>query len=196
MRVLIACESSGTVRDAFIRRGHDAMSCDLLPTDVPGPHYQGDVFDVIDAQWDLMIAHPPCTDLAVSGAAWFKEKRMNGRQSASISFFMKLIRASAYIPMVAVENPVCIMSSIYRKPDQIIQPHMFGHTETKATCLWLKGLPKLYASNDVKEQTMALPERERMRIHYLPPSPDRWKLRSKTFDGIAQAMADQWGMNQ
>ena len=109
---------------------------------------------------------------------------------------MKLIRASAYIQMVAVENPVCIMSSIYRKPDQIIQPHMFGHTETKATCLWLKGLPKLCASNDVKEQTMALPERERMRIYYLPPSPDRWKERSKTFDGIAQAMADQWGMNQ
>ena len=196
MRVLIACESSGTVRDAFIKGGYNAMSCDLLPTDVPGPHYQGDVFDVIDAQWDLMIAHPPCTDLAVSGAAWFKEKRMDGRQAASISFFMKLIMWSAYIPMVAVENPVCIMSSIYRKPDQIIQPHMFGHTETKATCLWLKGLPKLYASNDVKEQTMALPERERMRIHYLPPSPDRWKERSKTFDGIAQAMADQWGMNQ
>ena len=196
MRILIACESSGTVRDAFLKQGHDAMSCDLMPTDAPGPHYQGDVFDVIDAQWDLMIAHPPCTDLAVSGAAWFKEKRMDGRQAASISFFMRLIRAAAHIQMVAVENPVCIMSSIYRKPDQIIQPWMFGHKETKATCLWLKGLPKLYATEDVQAETMALPERERMRLHYLPPGPNRWKERSKTFDGIAQAMADQWGMNQ
>lgn len=191
MRVLVACEYSGVVRDAFIRGGHDAMSCDLLPTDVPGPHYQGDVFDVIDAQWDLMIAHPPCTDLAVSGAAWFKEKRMDGRQAASIAFFMRLMKAG--IPMIAVENPVCIMSSLYRKPDQIVQPYMFGHMETKATCLWLKGLPKLMPTNDVKEQTMALPEKERMRLHYLPPSEDRWKIRSQTFQGIADAMAAQWG---
>ncbi|PPC95698.1 MAG: hypothetical protein CTY32_08450 [Methylotenera sp.] len=191
MRVLVACEYSGIVRDAFIRGGHDAMSCDLLPTDAPGPHYQGDVFDVIDGCWDLMIAHPPCTDLAVSGAAWFKEKRMDGRQAASISFFMKLIKSD--IPMIAVENPVCIMSSLYRKPDQIIQPYMFGHTETKATCLWLKGLPELKPTDDVKLKTMALPEKERMRLHYLPPSADRWKERSKTFQGIADAMADQWG---
>ena len=191
MRVLVACEYSGVVRDAFIGGGHDAMSCDLLPTDVPGPHYQGDVFDVIDAQWDLMIAHPPCTDLAVSGAAWFKDKKLDGRQAASIAFFMRLAKAD--IPRIAVENPVCIMSSIYRKPDQIVQPYMFGHMETKATCLWLKGLPKLTPTNDVKEQTMALPEKERMRLHYLPPSEDRWKIRSQTFQGIADAMAAQWG---
>jgi len=191
LRVLVACEYSGVVRDAFIGGGHDAMSCDLLPTDVPGPHYQGDVFDVIDAQWDLMIAHPPCTDLAVSGAAWFKDKKLDGRQAASIAFFMRLAKAD--IPRIAVENPVCIMSSIYRKPDQIVQPYMFGHMETKATCLWLKGLPKLIPTNDVKEQTMALPEKERMRLHYLPPSEDRWKIRSQTFQGIADAMAAQWG---
>ena len=193
MRVLVACEYSGAVRDAFISAGHDAMSCDLLPTDAPGPHYQGNVFDVIDGCWDLMIAHPPCTDLAVSGAAWFKDKKLDGRQAASISFFMKLIKAD--IPMIAVENPVCIMSSLYRKPDQIIQPYMFGHKETKATCLWLKGLPLLKSTNDVKAETMALPENERMRLHYLPPGPDRWKERSKTFSGIADAMATQWGGN-
>ena len=192
MRVLIACEYSGVVRDAFIEGGgHDAMSCDLLPTEKPGPHYQGNIFDVLDAQWDLMIAHPPCTDLAVSGAAWFKDKRMNGRQAASIAFFMRLMKAD--IPKIAVENPVCIMSSLFRKPDQIVQPYMFGHKETKATCLWLKGLPKLAATNDVKDQTMALPEKERMRLHYLPPSEDRWKIRSQTFQGIADAMAAQWG---
>ena len=191
MRVLIACEYSGVVRDAFIGGGHDAMSCDLLPTERPGPHYQGNIFDVLDAQWDLMIAHPPCTDLAVSGAAWFKDKRMDGRQAASISFFMRLLKAD--IPKIAVENPVCIMSSLYRKPDQIVQPYMFGHKETKATCLWLKGLPNLLATNNLKEETMALPEKERMRLHYLPPSEDRWKIRSQTFQGIADAMASQWG---
>ena len=178
-------------RDAFIKAGHDAMSCDLVPTDIPGPHYQGSVLDILNDGWDLMIAHPPCTDLAVSGAAWFKDKRMDGRQAASIAFFMRLIKAD--IPRIAVENPVCIMSSLYRKPDQIVQPYMFGHMETKATCLWLKGLPKLTATNDVKEQTMALPEKERMRLHYLPPSEDRWKIRSQTFQGIADAMAAQWG---
>lgn len=167
------------------------MSCDLLPTDVPGPHYQGDVRDVIHAQWDLMIAHPPCTHLAVSGAAWFKEKKVDGRQAAAISFFMEMIKAD--IPMICVENPVCVMSSLYRKPDQIIQPYMFGHKETKATCLWLKGLSPLVSTNNVKEETMALPEKERMRVHYLPPSADRWKERSKTFQGVAEAMASQWG---
>jgi hypothetical protein len=191
MRVLIACEYSGVVRDAFIGGGHDAMSCDLLPTEKPGPHYQGNIFDVLDAQWDLMIAHPPCTDLAVSGAAWFKDKRMDGRQAVSIAFFMRLMKAD--IPKIAVENPVCIMSSLFKKPDQIVQPYMFGHKETKATCLWLKGLPKLSATNDVKKETMVLPEKERMRLHYLPPSEDRWKIRSQTFQGIADAMAAQWG---
>lgn len=143
MKVLVACESSGTVRDAFLRLGHDAMSCDLLPTDVAGPHYQGDVFDVIDYPWDLMIAHPPCTDLSVSGARHFEAKRMVGRQQAGAAFFMALVRRSEHIKFVAIENPVCVMSSLWRKPDQILQPWMFGHGETKATCLWLKNLPSL-----------------------------------------------------
>lgn len=194
MKVLIACEYSGRVRDAFIAHGHEAMSCDLLPTEVDGPHYQGDVRDVLDYPWDLMIAHPPCTDLAVSGAAWFKDKRMTGSQQASVSFFMTLAKAD--IPKICIENPVCIMSSLWRKPDQIVQPYMFGHMETKATCLWLKGLPTLRSTNDVKAETMALPEKERMRMHYLPPGPDRWKIRSETYMGIAQAMADQWGANR
>lgn len=191
MRVLVACEYSGRVRDAFIALGHEAMSCDLLPTDAPGPHYQGDVFDVVDYPWDLMIAHPPCTDLAVSGAAWFANKRLSGAQQASASFFMKLGKLD--IPKIAIENPVCVMSSLWRKPDQVIQPWMFGHMEQKATCLWLKGLPKLSPTNDVKEEMMQLPKNQRERLHYLPPSADRWKLRSETYSGIAQAMAQQWG---
>lgn len=162
------------------------MSCDLLPTDTPGPHYQGDVRDVIHAQWDLMIGHPPCTHLSVSGARHFAEKRMDGRQQAAISFFMMLAKAD--IPMIAIENPICIMSSIWRKPDQIIQPWMFGHGETKATALWLKGLPKLMATDEVAGR-MA-------RIHHLPPSADRWKIRSATYPGIANAMADQWGSHK
>ena len=182
-RILIACEYSGTVRDAFLALGHDAMSCDLLPTDAPGPHYQGDVRDVLDYPWDLMIAHPPCTDLSVSGARHFAAKRMDGRQQASVSFFLRLAKAD--IPHIAIENPVCIMSSLWRKPDQTIQPWQFGHGETKATCLWLKNLPPLNPTSlvDGREQ----------RIHKLPPSPDRWKIRSKTYDGIAKAMAEQWG---
>lgn len=191
MRVLVACEYSGRVRDAFIALGHEAMSCDLLPTDAPGPHYQGDVFDVVDYPWDLMIAHPPCTDLAVSGAAWFANKRLSGAQQASASFFMKLGKLD--IPRIAIENPVCVMSSLWRKPDQVIQPWMFGHMEQKATCLWLKGLPKLSPTNDVKEEMMQLPKNQRERLHYLPPSADRWKLRSETYLGIAEAMAQQWG---
>jgi len=190
LRVLIACEYSGTVRDAFLRRGHEAMSCDLLPTDSPGPHYQGDVRDVLDYPWDLMIAHPPCTDLAVSGAAWFAKKRLAGAQQASASFFMMLSKAD--IPMIAIENPVCVMSSVWRKPDQVIQPWMFGHMEQKATCLWLKGLPPLRPTNDVKKQMMELPRNVRERLHFLPPSEDRWKIRSQTYQGIADAMADQW----
>ena len=191
MKVLVACEYSGRVRDAFIANGHDAMSCDLLPTDAPGPHYQGDVFDVVDYPWDLMIAHPPCTDLAVSGAAWFANKRLVGAQQASASFFMKLAKLD--IPRIAIENPVCVMSSLWRKPDQVVQPWMFGHMEQKATCLWLKGLPVLTPTNNVKEEMMQLPRNQRERLHYLPPSADRWKLRSETYMGIAQAMADQWG---
>ncbi len=183
MKILVACEYSGIVRDAFIRRGHEAISCDLLPTESTGPHYQGDVFNIINDGFDIMIAHPPCTHLAVSGARHFAEKRADGRQQAAVEFFMRL--ANADISSIAIENPVCIMSTIWRKPDQIIQPWQFGHGETKATCLWLKNLPKLFATDIV--------DGRENRIHKMPPSPDRWKLRSKTFEGIAQAMAEQWG---
>ena len=185
MKVLIACEYSGVVRDAFLRGGHEAMSCDLLETESPGPHYKGDLFDVIDYPWDLMIAHPPCTHLSVSGSRHFAEKKMDGRQQAAASFFRRIVRRSAHIQKVAIENPVCIMSSLYRKPDQIIQPWQYGHGETKATCLWLKGLPLLLPTNVV--------EGREARIHHMPPSADRWKERSRTFQGIADAMADQWG---
>jgi len=183
MKILIACEYSGVVRDAFIKLGHDAISCDLLPTDAPGPHYQGDVRDLLDYPFDLMIAHPPCTHLSVSGARHFAEKRMDGRQQAAVSFFMMLAKSD--IPMIAIENPVCIMSSLYRKPDQVIQPWQFGHGETKATCLWLKGLPLLQPTNIV--------EGREARVHKMSPGPDRWKERSKTFSGIGEAMANQWG---
>ena len=186
MRILIAGEYSGVVRDAFIRAGHDAMSCDLLPTDAPGPHYQGDVRDLLDYPFDLMVAHPPCTHLSVSGARHFADKRMDGRQQASAAFFMMLARAP--IPKIAIENPVCIMSSLYRKPDQILQPWQYGHGETKATCLWLKGLPPLVPTEIV--------EGREARIHRMPPSHDRWKLRSMTFPGVAAAMAAQWGAKQ
>jgi hypothetical protein len=182
VRVLVACEYSGVVRDAFIARGHEAMSCDLLPTDAPGSHYRGDVRDVLHYPWDLMVAHPPCTHLSVSGARHFEAKRLDGRQQAAVSFFMELARAP--IPMIAIENPVCIMSSLWRKPDQTIQPWQFGHGETKATCLWLKGLSPLRPTNIV--------EGREPRIHKMPPSEDRWKLRSATYPGIAEAMADQW----
>lgn len=183
MRVLVACEYSGRVRDAFINGGHDAMSCDLLPTDSPGPHYHGSVMDVLNDGWDLMIAHPPCTHLAVSGARHFAEKRADGRQQEAIDFFLALSRAP--IPRIAIENPVCIMSSVWRKPDQTIQPWQYGHGETKATCLWLKNLPHLVPTNIVSGRDA--------RIHKMPPSADRWKLRSQTYQGIADAMADQWG---
>ncbi len=183
MKVLVACEYSGRVRDAFIANGHNAMSCDLLPTDTDGPHYQGDVRDVLDYPWDLMIAHPPCTHLSVSGARHFKSKRMDGRQQASASFFMMLTKTT--IPAYAIENPICIMSSLWRKPDQIVHPWQFGHGETKATCLWLKGLPKLTPTNVV--------DGRENRIHRMPPSSERGKLRSVTYSGIAKAMASQWG---
>ena len=183
LRVLVACEYSGRVRNAFAKIGHFAMSCDLLPTDAPGNHYQGDVFDIINDGWDLMIAHPPCTDLAVSGAAWFKEKIADGRQQRALDFVKLLMDAP--IKHIAIENPISVISSKIRKPDQIIQPWMFGHGETKATCLWLKGLPLLNPTDivDGREQ----------RIHKMPPSADRWKLRSTTYQGIADAMANQWG---
>jgi len=179
MKVLVACEFSGTVRDAFIKQGHDAVSCDLLPTESPGPHIQDDVLNHLEG-WDLMIAHPPCTHLCVSGARWFKDKEEE--QKEATEFFMAL--ANANIPRICIENPVCIMSTEWREPDQIIQPWEYGHGEVKATCLWLKGLPKLEPTNIV--------DGREARVHMMPPGPDRWKNRSITFQGIADAMADQW----
>lgn len=181
MRVLIACEFSGTVRDAFTRRGHYAVSCDLLPSETPGPHHQGDVSMILADGWDLMIAHPPCTHLAVSGARWFKDKKEE--QADALDFVRMLLDAP--IPRIALENPVSIISSKIRKPDQIIQPWQFGHGETKATCIWLQGLPPLTPTNIV--------EGRKARIHRMPPGPDRWKERSRTYGGIADAMANQWG---
>lgn len=185
MRVLVACEFSGVVRDAFLRRGHDALSCDLLPTESPGPHYTGDLFDVLDYPWDLVIAHPECTHMAVSGARHFAEKRMDGRQQRAVAFVMRLVRGMYHVPFFAIENPVSVLSSLWRKPNQIIQPWQFGHGETKATCLWLKNLPPLTPTNVV--------DGRESRIHKMPPSADRWKLRSVTYSGIAEAMAEQWG---
>lgn len=192
MRVLVACEYSGVMRDAFIRAGHDAVSCDLLPSDSDfGPHYQGDIFDVKFESFDLMIAHPPCTDLAVSGARHFAAKRADGRQQAALKFVRALLEAP--VPRIALENPVSIISSQIRKPEQIIQPWMFGHPETKATCLWLKNLPPLEETDNVYEHMLTLPKAERNRVHYMSPGPERWKLRSTTYAGIAEAMAQQWG---
>lgn len=184
MRVLVACEYSGAVRDAFRAKGHDAVSCDLLPTDVPGPHIEGDVRGVIEetaGAWDLLIAFPPCTHLAVSGARWFKDKVEE--QKEALDFVRYLMNAP--IPRIAIENPVSVISTKIRKPDQIIQPWQFGHGETKRTCLWLTNLPKLVPTNIV--------EGREQRVWKLPPSEDRWKLRSQTYKGIAEAMADQWG---
>lgn len=182
--MLVACEFSGTVRDAFASRGHDAWSCDLLPTDRPGQHIQGDVLNVLHDDWDLMIAHPPCTHLAVSGARWFHKKAVE--QEQALDFVRKLMAAP--IDRIAIENPVSIISTRIRKPDQIIQPWMFGHGETKATCLWLKNLPPM-------KPTEIVSGREQ-KVWRLPPSKDRWKLRSVTYQGIANAMADQWGTEQ
>jgi site-specific DNA-cytosine methylase len=191
VRVIIGCEYSGVVREAFRARGHDAWSCDLLPSEVHGNHYQCDIFGVINRGWDLGIFHPPCTDLAVSGARHFAAKKADGRQDAALDFVRRLL--SLKIPKIALENPVSIISSHIRKPDQIIQPWQFGHPEQKATCLWLKGLPLLKPTNNVYDLMMTLPARERERVHRMPPGPDRWKERSRTFQGIATAMAEQWG---
>ena len=182
MKVLVACEFSGVVRDAFAAKGHDAWSCDLLPSEKPGQHIQGNVLDILNDGWDLMVAHPPCTHLAVSGARWFPEKL--AEQAEALVFVKKLMQAP--VKHIAIENPVSIISTRIRPPDQIIQPYMFGHGEMKTTCLWLKNLPKL-------KPTKIVDGREQ-RIWKLPPSPDRWALRSKTYEGIAEAMADQWGV--
>ena len=184
IRVLVACEYSGTVRDAFRREGYDAMSCDILPTESPGPHYQGDARDLLDDGWDLLIAHPPCTFLAVSGNRWLAEDpSRRAKQEAAAEFFLTFARAP--VPFIAIENPVCVMSSLYRKPDQTVQPWQYGHGEVKRTCLWLRNLPPLHPTDivDGREE----------RVHRMPPSANRAHLRSKTLDGIARAMARQWG---
>lgn len=178
---MVACEFSGTVRDAFIAQGHDAVSCDLLPSERPGPHVEGDVLDLLADGWDLMVAHPPCTHLAVSGAAWFKYKQVE--QVEALEFVRQLLAAP--IPRIALENPVSVISTRIRKPDQTIQPWQFGHGETKRTCFWLKNLPKLMPTDIV--------EGREQRLHRLPPSPTRWKERSRTYAGVAAAMASQWG---
>jgi hypothetical protein len=186
MRVLIGCEFSGTVRDAFAAHGHDAMSCDLLPTDKPGNHYCGDVMDIINDGWDLAIFHPPCTHLAVSGARHFAAKKASGVQDEALDFVRMLLDAD--IPRIALENPISIISTRIRKPDQVIQPWQFGHGETKKTCLWLKNLPLLLPTNIVDGRDD--------RIHKMPPSADRWKKRSVTYAGIAQAMSEQWSLSE
>ena len=181
MKVAVLCEFSGTVRDAFIRRGHDAISCDLLPTEAPGPHIQGDVRDHDWSGFDLVVAHPPCTHLAVSGSRWFKDKQP--QQAEALEFVRWIMDLP--VPRLALENPISIISTRIRKPDQIIQPWQFGHGETKATCLWLRGLPKLVPTNIVDGRAA--------KVHKCPPGPDRWKIRSKTYQGVGEAMADQWG---
>lgn len=181
MKVLVACEFSGIVRDAFLHRGHDAISCDLLPTERPGPHLQVDVRTVLSDEYDLMIAHPPCTYLAVSGNRWRAERRE--QEQEALEFVRILLNAP--IKMIALENPIGIISTKIRKPTQIVHPWMFGHAETKATCLWLKNLPFLDATFPVPGL--------RARVHRAAPSPDRWKERSRTLSGLARAMAAQWG---
>ena len=187
MKILVACEYSGRVRDSFRARGHDAISCDLLPSEAPGPHYQGDVRDLlVDQKFDLMICHPPCTHLAVSGARHFARKVASGEQQEALAFVQMLLDAP--VPRIALENPVSIISSRIRKPDQIIQPWMFGHGETKATCLWLKGLPNLTPTNIV--------DGREAKVHRMPDGPNRWKDRSRTYQGVADAMAAQWGFDE
>jgi hypothetical protein len=180
MRVLVGCEFSGIVRDAFANLGHDAWSCDILPSERPGNHFQCDVRDVLNMNWDMGIFHPPCTYLASSGARWWKGRERE--QQEAINFVLELMNAP--IPRIVIENPIGKLSTVIRKPDQIIQPWQFGHGETKATCLWLKNLPLLRPANMV--------DGREARVHKEPPSPDRWKNRSRTYSGIAQAMATQW----
>jgi len=202
MKILVACEFSGTVREAFAARGHDAWSCDLLPTDIPGNHYQGDVLEILNDGWDMMIAHPPCTYLTVTGNKWFKPEykdrfptRQQDRQDA-INFFMSLVNAP--IDKIAIENPIGIMSTTYRKPNQIIQPWQFGHEASKSTCLWLKGLPLLKPTDIVdKGEFVTYKSGKRMTKWYADaaskPPKERAKIRNTTFQGIADAMAEQWG---
>lgn len=204
-KILIACEFSGVVRDAFIAKGYDAVSCDLLPTEKPGPHIQDDVLNILDDGWDMMIAHPPCTHLCVSGARWWKEKKADGRQQEAIDFFMRFINAP--IDRIAVENPVGILTKAYRKPNQYIQPFWFGDSVQKKTGLWLKNLPLLKPTKIVDRGMIYVDPRGNKHggVHtnlakksysplmLLPRSEERWKIRSRTFQGIADAMAEQWG---
>ncbi len=196
LRVLVACEYSGAVRDAFRALGHFALSCDLLPSDVPGPHYQGDVSDVLGAGWDMMIAHPPCTYLSVSGMHRTRRGLRDPQLTEDALSFVRLLM-DAPIPRIAVENPISIISSRIRKPDQIVQPWQYGHDASKATCLWLKGLPSLTPTRLVEPRIVDGRKRWGNQTdsgqNRLSPSVDRWKIRSATFSGIAQAMAEQWG---
>lgn len=205
MKVLIACEFSGIVREEFKKRGHNAWSCDLLPTEIPGQHIQDDVLKHLDDDWDLMIAHPPCTHLAISGARWFAQKRKDGRMKQGYDFFMNMVNAP--VKQIAVENPIGVLSKMYRKPDQIIQPFWFGNSVQKATCLWLKNLPKLIPTKIVDRGMIYVDPRGNKHggaytlrakrayspLMLLPKSEKRWMIRSRTFKGIAKAMAEQWG---
>jgi hypothetical protein len=195
MRILVACEMSGRVRDAFIKRGHEAMSCDLLDTMTEGPHYKGSVFDILYDGWDMMIAHPPCTDIAVSGSRYFKEKIEDGRQQRALDFVRALMDAP--IERICIENPVSVISTKIRKPDQIIQPYEYGHSASKRTCLWLKNLPLLQGTNRVPGRFVGGIERWDNQTdtgqNRLGPSEDRAEIRSLTYHGIANAMAEQWG---
>jgi hypothetical protein len=195
MNILVACEYSGTVRDAFIRAGHNAMSCDLLPTDAPGPHYEGDVFDIINNGWDMMIAHPPCTYLSVSGMHWTARGLRDPQLTEDALDFVARLMA-APIERIAIENPISVISSRIRKPDQIINPWQFGHDASKRTCLWLKNLPLLTPTNIIEPRIVNGKKRWANQTdsgqNRLPPSEDRWKIRSETYTGVAQAMATQW----
>jgi hypothetical protein len=196
MRVLIACEYSGRVRDAFLAAGHDALSCDILPTDVSGPHYQGDVRDIINDGWDLMVAHPPCTYLSVSGMHWTTRGLRDPKLTEDALDFVRLL-LDAPIERIALENPVSVISSRIRKPDQIVNPYEFGHDASKKTCLWLKNLPKLASTNMIEPRIINGRKRWGNQTdsgqNKLAPSADRWKIRSETYEGIAVAMASQWG---
>jgi hypothetical protein len=196
VKVLVACEYSGTVRDAFIAAGHDAMSCDLLPTDVPGPHHEGDVTDILNDGWDLMVAHPPCTYLSVSGMHWTRRGLRDPQLTEDALAFVQLL-LDAPIERIALENPISVISSRIRKPDQIINPWQFGHDASKKTCLWLKNLPPLVPTEIIEPRIVNGKKRWANQTdsgqNRLPPSDDRWKIRSETYAGIARAMAEQWG---
>jgi hypothetical protein len=197
VKILIACEYSGRVREAFAKLGHEVLSVDLLPTEQPGNHYQGNIEDVLSDGWDLMIAHPPCTYLTNSGVCHLHKDESRWEKLDDGAAFFKLL-LDAPIDKICIENPIMHKYAKERiggvKQSQVIQPWMFGHTEQKATCLWLKGLDNLMPTNNVKEEMMLLPKNQRERLHYLPPGPDRWKERSRTYQGVADAMADQWGV--